>query len=97
MDSLSHYKHMALDDDTLSRYLSSVQVWPKDKWSVWQGYYFCSADFPDSGTTVIIFSSHGGFFYDIKHKQYYCVTDDLRDSFTAYFINKLKAYYGKGN
>lgn len=62
LDSVSNYSSMPLSDVVIDNYLAKVEVWPKDKWSYWQGYYLCSAEFPDSGRVVFMVSRFGGFF-----------------------------------
>ena len=72
-----------------------MEIWPKEKKTVWMGYFACSADFPNGETRVILVSQYGGFFYDIKNKQYYSVGDEVREDWTEYFVDKRVDLYNR--
>ena len=93
LDSVVRYRSIPLSDVTVSNFLSNVDVWPKDKWSTWQGYYLCTAEFPDSGKVVLLVSRYGGFFYDIKHKQYYSVSEGVQADWLEYFNEQQAELY----
>lgn len=69
--------------DSFPHLLKSAARWPKDSVAVWQSTYSTSCVI-DKKIRKVIFSSHGGFFYDVESERYYSVPPNLKKELKSY-------------
>lgn len=84
LDTLKIFLSIALDNDTVTAFLSNVIELPKDEYSVWMGLYFAICEIPEGKIRKIEISVLGGFFYDEITKSYYQLPLKIRNDWIDY-------------
>src|SRR4051794_14042592 len=85
LDTLKHFKSIPLDLDTMVNFLSDVEQWPKEKYSLWSGLYVATCELPNADVRKIEISVYGGFFFDDRSKTYYQLPRETRNAWLEYF------------
>ncbi|HMH34083.1 MAG TPA: hypothetical protein VK543_13690 [Puia sp.] len=87
LDSLTHFKSIGLDDDSVRGFLEHATAWPKEKTAVWMGYFTVTCENGAGIPKKIELSMYGGFFYDETAKQYYQLPEEIRQDWLD-FLNR---------
>jgi hypothetical protein len=88
-DTLNQFKHIELDDSTMSTFLSEASLLPKKKYAAWMGFYMTTYETPGHDLRKVILSNYGGFFFDSFSKRYYELPESLRDKWYAFISGHL--------
>jgi hypothetical protein len=85
-DSIGFYQSVALDRDTMQRYLwdDSALAPEKTRGVLWEGDFWISCKYSDS-LKVLRISHYAGFFEDIGTGVYYTVDRSVRRGWQNYF------------
>lgn len=92
VDTMKNFKSVALDLDTMIGFLSEVEQWPKDKYSLWSGLYVATCELPNADIRKIEISVYGGFFYDDRTKTYYQLPRGVRNAWLEYLSEKCSIF-----
>ena len=85
VDSLQHFKSVALNPDSMQFFLQKMSVWPKEKTALWMGAFIASYK---SGNEMhkLDISTYGGFIFDESSKQYFELPERYRTAWLD-FLN----------
>jgi len=91
-DSISYYKYISINGDTIQRYFNAIHQIPANQTQgiAWMGDYWASFNFRDS-LKIIRVSRYGGFFQDMQTGLYYEIPIDMRASWQLYFTHLFLA------
>ncbi|HMH33653.1 MAG TPA: hypothetical protein VK543_11515 [Puia sp.] len=85
LDTLSHFKNIRLNDDSMKVFLSNVSPIPIERIPVWMGFYIASCQTKNGTNLKLEISTYGGFFYNEKDKKYYELSPEMRIGWLNYF------------
>ena len=88
VDTLSNFKYINLNEDTIHYLLKDVQLWPLQEYSLWMGQFEVSCEDNTGITRKLEISKYGGFFFDDTSKRYYQVKEESRNNWNNYFQNQ---------
>jgi hypothetical protein len=92
LDTLKNFQSIPLDQDTMTGFLTEVEQWPKEKYSLWSGLYVVTCELPNADVRKIEISVYGGFFYDDRSKTYYQLPREIRTAWLEYLSDKISFF-----
>jgi hypothetical protein len=85
-DSLTRFKILSIDNDTVQSFLKLAEQWPKDKYAMWMGRYLCTYELDGKPIKVFI-SVYAGFFFDEFSKTCYQIPEGLVDEWQKFWTD----------
>jgi hypothetical protein len=83
LDSLNHFDTLELNHDSMTAFLTSVQVLHPETPIAWMGGYIATCKLNGSVRKVEL-SNYGGFFYDEKTKTYYKIASERSEDWVSF-------------
>jgi hypothetical protein len=85
VDTLSNFKSLNLDIDTLHHFLFGVQLWPTEEYSMWMGGFVVSCEDQNGIIRKLDVSAYAGFFFDNASKRYYQIKEEDHREWLDFF------------
>ena len=90
IDSLNQFSSLKLNSDTMQLFGREIQQWPKSESAVWMGLFVVTYETIDGTKRKVVISNYGGFLYDPLSRQYYGLSEDMRDQWYEWLNDKSR-------
>jgi hypothetical protein len=92
VDSLSKFRTLLVNLDTIQNFVNLAEAWPKDKYSMWMGRYLCTYEIEEETRKVDI-SVYEGFFFDENSKTYYQIPEAFVDEWLKFWNDTYSRFH----